>query len=261
MGKVPGEKAAWGSLTDHPERRTYDGILVLRLDVPLFWANASEIHDRVLGTVEEYPDTHVVLLDLEATSQLDTTSIDMLELILTRLREREIDLYLVRVFYRARLTLAKAGFIEQLGEDHMWHSISAGVRAARASNHLTAKSHAQAVPWPAQPDDRRGPRSAGRAGRGAHRGRPRRQRAHARGHRRGRATRRATRTPSDSVGGRRAATLVPDLTATARRTRKRPSPSTERPVCTATRFGSASPDASTRASCSGPAVCCSSCPS
>ncbi len=49
MGKVPGEKAAWGSLTDHPERRTYDGILVLRLDVPLFWANASEIHDRVLA--------------------------------------------------------------------------------------------------------------------------------------------------------------------------------------------------------------------
>jgi sulfate permease, SulP family len=150
MGKVPGEKAAWGSLTDHPERRTYDGILVLRLDVPLFWANASEIHDRVLRTVEDYPGTRVVLLDLEATSQLDTTSIDMLELILTRLRERGIDLYLVRVFYRARLTLAKAGFIEQLGEDHMWHSISAGVRAARAASQLTAKSHAQAVPWPAE---------------------------------------------------------------------------------------------------------------
>jgi MFS superfamily sulfate permease-like transporter len=152
MGKVPGEKAAWGSLTEHPERRTYDGILVLRLDVPLFWANASEIHDRVLGTVEAHPGTRVVLLDLEATSQLDTTSIDMLELILTRLREREIDLYLVRVFYRARLTLAKAGFIEQLGEDRMWHSISAGVRAARAANHLTGKSHTQDGPLPGGPD-------------------------------------------------------------------------------------------------------------
>jgi anti-anti-sigma regulatory factor len=152
MGKVPGEKAAWGSLNEHPERRTYDGILVLRLDVPLFWANASEIHDRVLGTVESHPGTKVVLLDLEATSQLDTTSIDMLELVLTRLREQEIDLYLVRVFYRARLTLAKAGFIEQLGEDHMWHSISAGVRAARATNHLTGKSHTQAEPRPDQPD-------------------------------------------------------------------------------------------------------------
>lgn len=152
MGKVPNEKAAWGSLTDHPERKTYDGILVLRLDVPLFWANASEIHDRVLATVEEHPGTRVLLIDLEATSQLDTTSIDMLELILTQLREHDIDLYLVRVFYRARLTLAKAGFIEQLGEDHMWHSISAGVRAARAAMHLTGKSHAQAVSWPEVPE-------------------------------------------------------------------------------------------------------------
>jgi MFS superfamily sulfate permease-like transporter len=152
LGKVPSEKAAWGSLTDHPERKTYDGILVLRLDVPLFWANASEIHDRVLATVDENPDTHVILLDLEATSQLDTTSIDMLELLLARLRERDIDLYLVRVFYRARLTLARAGFIEQLGEDHMWHSISAGVRAARAASHLTGKPHAQAVPWPKVPE-------------------------------------------------------------------------------------------------------------
>ncbi len=152
MGKVPSEKAAWGSLTDHPERRTYDGILVLRLDVPLFWANASEIHDRVLATVDENPDTRVLLIDLEATSQLDTTSIDMLEILLARLRERDIELYLVRVFYRARLTLARAGFIEQLGEDHMWHSISAGVRAARAALHLTKKSHAQAVPWPKVPE-------------------------------------------------------------------------------------------------------------
>ena len=149
MGKVPGEKAAWGSINDHPERRTYDGVVVLRLDVPLFWANATEIHDRVLATLDTRPDARVLLLDLEATSQLDTTSIDMLELLLTRLRERGIDLYLVRVFYRARLTLAKAGFIDQLGEDHMWHSISAGVRAARAASSLSGKAHSQATARPA----------------------------------------------------------------------------------------------------------------
>ena len=146
MGKVPGEKAAWGSITGHAERRTYDGLVVLRLDVPLFWANAAQIHDRILSIVDEHPDIDALLLDLEATSQLDTTSIDMLELVLARLRERGIDLYLVRVFYRARLTLARAGFIDELGEDHMWHSISAGVRAARAAAQLTGKAHPQTAP-------------------------------------------------------------------------------------------------------------------
>jgi high affinity sulfate transporter 1 len=143
MGKVPDEKAAWGSITNHPERRTLDGILVIRLDAPLFWANAAEIHDRVLAAVDADPQAQILLLDLEATSQIDTTSIDMLEQLLTRLQEHGVDLYLVRVFYRARQTLARAGFIELLGEDHMWHSISAGVRAAKHAAHLTGKPHAQ----------------------------------------------------------------------------------------------------------------------
>ena len=30
MGRVPDEKAAWGSIRNHPERRTYDGIVVVR---------------------------------------------------------------------------------------------------------------------------------------------------------------------------------------------------------------------------------------
>lgn len=132
MGKLPDEKAAWGSITDHPERRTVDGVMVVRLDVPLFWANANEIHDRLLAMVEADPATRIVLLDLEATSQLDTTSIDLLEQLLVTLRNRGVDLYLVRVFHRARVTLAKADFIDRLGEGHMWHSISAAVRAAKA---------------------------------------------------------------------------------------------------------------------------------
>ncbi len=143
MGKVPDEKAAWGSVSGHPERKTIDGILVIRLDAPLFWANATMIQERVLAAVDEDPNVQVLLLDLEATSQLDTTSIDMLEQLLQRLRERSIDLYLVRVFYQARKVLARAGFIELLGDDHMWHSISAGVRAAKASANVTAKPHAQ----------------------------------------------------------------------------------------------------------------------
>lgn len=143
MGKVPDEKAAWGSIHHHPERRTIDGILVVRLDAPLFWANAAEIGDGLTAAVDEDPTTQVLLLDLEATSQLDTTSIDMLENLLARLRERGIDLYLVRVFYQARKVLDRAGFIALLGEDHMWHSISAGVRAAKAAANVTAKPHPQ----------------------------------------------------------------------------------------------------------------------
>jgi hypothetical protein len=69
MGKVPGEKAAWGAVRRHPERRTFDGILVLRLDAPLFWANATQVFDGVLAAVDDHPGTRALLLDLEATSR------------------------------------------------------------------------------------------------------------------------------------------------------------------------------------------------
>jgi SulP family sulfate permease len=145
MGKVPSEKAAWGSITNHPERKTIDGIVVVRLDAPLFWANATEIQDEVLALVSNEPDVRALLLDMEATSQLDTTSIDMLEQLLAQLKERDVELYLVRVFYRARQVLRRSGFIEELGHDRMWHSISAGVRAARAQVNVTGKAHPQLV--------------------------------------------------------------------------------------------------------------------
>lgn len=143
MGKVPGEKAAWGSAQRHPERRTVDGVLVLRLDVPLFWANATEVVTQVLRTVDEHPGTHSLLLDLEATSQLDTTSVDALDVLLAKLRSRGIELYLVRVFQRAREVLRRSGFLDRLGSDRMWHSISAGVRAARENREEPIASDAE----------------------------------------------------------------------------------------------------------------------
>lgn len=143
MGKVPDEKAAWGSIRGHPERKTYDGILVIRLDAPLFWANATQIADGVLAEAAGTEDLRAVLLDLEATSQLDTTSVDALELIRTRLEAMGVALYLVRVFYQARQVLKRSGFLDELGEGRMWHSISAGARAARKEFGIESKSHPQ----------------------------------------------------------------------------------------------------------------------
>jgi hypothetical protein len=38
---------------------------------------------------------------------------------------------MVRVMYPVRVILRRAGFVAKIGEDHMWHTISQGVREAR----------------------------------------------------------------------------------------------------------------------------------
>ena len=46
MGKIHGEKAAWGGVRNHPERIPVPGVLVLRVDSSLFWVNAAQVQGR-----------------------------------------------------------------------------------------------------------------------------------------------------------------------------------------------------------------------
>ena len=57
--------------------------------------------------VEQALGTRVLVLDLEATNQMDTTSADTLESLITQLRARGIDVYLVRVMRAVRKTLRR----------------------------------------------------------------------------------------------------------------------------------------------------------
>ena len=52
LGKIPGEKAAWGGVRHHPERVTFPGILVLRVNVSLFWVNAAKVQEAILQAVD-----------------------------------------------------------------------------------------------------------------------------------------------------------------------------------------------------------------
>ena len=128
LGKISHEKAAWGRLRGFPDRRPVVGVVVVRLDAPLFWANATAIEERLLTEVERWPSTRALVLDLEATTQLDTTSVDVLAHLVIELRQRGVELYLARVLHPANAVLMRSGFLELLGGEHCWHSISQCVR-------------------------------------------------------------------------------------------------------------------------------------
>ena len=136
MGRISGEKAAWGSVERHPERTTIDGLLILRLSAGLFWVNAAAVEERIIAMVDGRPGTRALVLDLEATDQLDTTSTDMLHHLIGRLRRRQVDLYLVRVMFQARVVLKRSGLRDAIGDDHLWRTISQGVKRAKKDHHL-----------------------------------------------------------------------------------------------------------------------------
>jgi high affinity sulfate transporter 1 len=133
VGRIKGEKAAWGSVDRHPERRTIPGVLILRLTAPVYWVNAANVEEKILGFVAKRPDTRAVIIDLEATNQLDATSADTIGSLVSRRRGDEIEVHLVRVMHRARGVLRRTGILADIGEHHLWHTISQGVRMVRQS--------------------------------------------------------------------------------------------------------------------------------
>ncbi len=133
LGKIPGEKAGWGAVVEHPDRETREGVIVIRVNAPMFWANSERMVDKVLEFVDHKPGTRAVVLDLEATSQMDTTALDSLSSLLEHLRDVDLDLFIARLHYVARRVLDDSGFTAELGEGHMFHSISASVKAAQKS--------------------------------------------------------------------------------------------------------------------------------
>ena len=150
LGKISEEKAAWGRVRGHGDRRTVPGVVVVRLDAPLFWANATVIEERLLAEIERWPGTRALVLDLEATTQLDTTSVDVLAHLVHELRQHDVELYLARVLHRVHAVLERSGFFELLGEERCWHSISQCVKAARRQTGLKGAG----APPASGPDER-----------------------------------------------------------------------------------------------------------
>ena len=140
LGKISEEKAAWGRVRGHPDRIPVPGVVVVRLDAPLFWANATAIEERLLTEVAKWPDTRALVLDLEASTQLDTTSADVLLHLADELERLDINLYLARVLHRVEHVLERSGFVDVVDQEgHFWHSISQCVRAARRDTGLKGK--------------------------------------------------------------------------------------------------------------------------
>jgi sulfate permease, SulP family len=146
LGKIPGEKASWGGVRNHPERTVIPGILVLRINVALFWVNAAGMQEAILQAVDAAPDTKALILDMEASHQFGVTSADMLAELREQLAEHGVDLYLVRVRWPVRTVLARSGFRAQLGEDHLWHGLSQAVRVARREHGIDRHEHAEPEP-------------------------------------------------------------------------------------------------------------------
>jgi sulfate permease, SulP family len=130
-GYVPG-LAGMHDVDDYASAEPVAGLLVYRYDSPLFFANAADFHHRALTAVDRTNGpVQWFVLNTEAIVEIDITAMDVLEDLRQELTARGVVVALARVKQDLRNELAPTGFLERIGEDHIFPTLPTAVEAFR----------------------------------------------------------------------------------------------------------------------------------
>ena len=130
LGRLSGPDGTFVDVARHEQAETIDGLLLIRLDTPLYYFNASAVAAAVLDrTRAAIPPPRAVLLDVAATDELDVTTSDMLHDLIASLEERAVALVIVHAKGNVRDRMARVGLIDRLGPTGMYPTEEVATRA------------------------------------------------------------------------------------------------------------------------------------
>ena len=95
VGQIPGTEH-FRNVQRH-QVTTWRGLLLVRVDERLCFANAAEVEDFILRSVGEAPDTRHVVLIASAVNAIDLSALEMLQGLIRSLRAQGITLHLTEV--------------------------------------------------------------------------------------------------------------------------------------------------------------------
>ncbi|MCA8912740.1 MAG: sulfate permease [Planctomycetes bacterium] len=116
------------------EVQTYPGLLLLRVDENLFFANTRNIEDRLLKQVSEQPEIKNIVLIFSAVNYVDASALESLEGVIEKLRALGVTLHLAEVKGPVMDRFDKVGLIEHLKPGQVFLSTHRAVTALQGEN-------------------------------------------------------------------------------------------------------------------------------
>jgi SulP family sulfate permease len=127
LGKVPGHDGVYGDIVRAPENEPVPGLLILRLDAPLYFFNANVARRGILDLVTAGKDLRAVILDIGATTDLDLATVDMLRELVDSLKEKKIVISFAHVRGPVRDRMEITALTHRVGEDNIFLSTESAV--------------------------------------------------------------------------------------------------------------------------------------
>ena len=138
LGRTPDPDGSYRDINRHPAARAGEGIVVLRIESGLYFANADNVRERILdaGGAE---GVHAVIIDAETTPFVDVTAARMLLAAHEELGADGVRLVLVRVVGQVRDVLGC--ITEDGGPIGPYPTIAAAVEALAGTRPTPSPAH------------------------------------------------------------------------------------------------------------------------
>lgn len=130
LGRVPGVPGKYADLARHPEAVRVPGVLVVRFDAPIYYANALSVRGRIEEIVQaEDAPPRAIVLDASVQDSLDVTSAEMLTKLVAKLQQAGIEIVAAEVHAPVLAFARASGLLAVLGPERVFPTVAAAVDA------------------------------------------------------------------------------------------------------------------------------------
>jgi SulP family sulfate permease len=126
LGRKPGTNVFRPLAKEHPEDETFHGLLMLKPEGRIFFANAEQLAQKIRLRVEEV-HPRIVVLDLSAVFDLEYTALKMLAEAERKNRDRGIGLWLAGMNPEVRAMIQRSSLEEALGRERIHFNLEIAV--------------------------------------------------------------------------------------------------------------------------------------
>jgi sulfate permease, SulP family len=131
LGRKPGTDVFRPRSRDHPEDESFPGLLLLKTEGVIHFANAQRIGDAMSRFVDEYKPK-VVVIDCSAIPDFEYTALKMLTEAEERLRHAGVSLWLAALNPEPLALIRKSELGEILGRKRMHFNLEEAIKAFQA---------------------------------------------------------------------------------------------------------------------------------
>ncbi|XP_048231841.1 sulfate transporter 4.1, chloroplastic-like isoform X3 [Ricinus communis] len=130
LGRLPGT-TVYRNVQQYPEAYTYNGIVIVRIDAPIYFANISYIKDRLreyevdvdksASRGPEVERIYFVILEMAPITYIDSSAVQALKDLHHEYKSRDIQIAISNPNREVLLSLMKAGLMDLIGKE--WYFV------------------------------------------------------------------------------------------------------------------------------------------